>query len=279
MKIAVSSDNHLDVNRIDVEKALNFQSDWLLGHDISYYFFDGDLFNDFQQTCNYFFRMRQLLGPRAAAYFIAGNHDMLKNAPHQLVEHCPDPGYLHQHFVDLPGTRWRVIGNNGWYDYSFSSYTNQPRRVAQWKNAYWLDSAIDQPFDDQQQMANVLQQVKKQLDDARQAGKQVIFLTHFAPRAELLSPQPSFVSSPRQQYFYQMFRAMMGSSKLGDLLEQSGIVKLVFYGHLHGQHPVITRHGVSYYNQAVGVRNKRSNEWQANNFFDQWRQTLKIIEL
>lgn len=279
MKIAISSDHHLDVNRVDVYQALQFQASWLIDHHVDKYFFAGDLFNDFQRTRDYFARLRLLLGTRTTAYFIAGNHDMLKHAPYQLVEHCPDPGYLHQHFVDLPGTQWRVIGNNGWYDYSFSTYADQPQRVAQWKNAYWLDSAIDQPVDDQQRMATVLHQVANQLRAAQQVGKQVIFLTHFVPRADLLAPRPSFVTSPRQQYFYQMFRAMMGSARLGALLERSGVVKKVFYGHLHGLHPAISHHGVTYYNQAVGVRNKRSNEWQADDFFDQWQQTVKIMEL
>ncbi|WP_295746987.1 metallophosphoesterase [uncultured Limosilactobacillus sp.] len=279
MKIAISSDNHLDVNQVDVNQALNFQGHWLLDHQVDSYLFAGDLFNDFQQTRAYFTRLQALLGQQTRVYYIAGNHDLLKHAPYALVEECSDPAYLHRRFVDLAGTDWRVIGNNGWYDYSFSSYANQPQRVAQWKRAYWLDSIIDQPLSDQQRMANVLQEVDKQLQAAKLAGKKVILLTHFAPAVEALGQPPANLISPRQRYFYQMFRAMTGSKRLGGLVERSGVVKKVFYGHLHGQHPTFSRHGVDYYHQAVGVRNKRINEWQTDNFFDQWQLTLKTIEL
>lgn len=45
MKIAVSSDNHLDVNQVPVDTALDLQADWLARQSIDYYLFAGDLFN------------------------------------------------------------------------------------------------------------------------------------------------------------------------------------------------------------------------------------------
>lgn len=189
------------------------------------------------------------------------------------------PSYLHNQFVDLPNTNWRIIGNNGWYDYSFSAYYHHQREVQSWKNVYWLDSSIDQPISDQERMNMVITQVKYQLSLAKAANKHVIFLTHFAPRHELLAPRPQAVNTPRRERFYQMINAMMGSDLLGRLLEKSGIVRYAFYGHLHGIHPPLTRHGVTYFNQAVGVSNKRTNEWQTNNFFDQWATTIRVINL
>lgn len=278
MKIAISSDNHLDVNQVNVDQALAFQTKWLIDHQVDYYFYAGDLFNNFQETRDYFARLQSRLGSQAKVYYIAGNHDMLNHAPYSLVENLADSAYLHDRFVDLPGTNWRVIGNNGWYDYSLSPLGDQPAKVAQWKKVYWLDSAIVQPGSDQERMATVLNQVNTQLV-TQQVGKQVMLLTHFAPAKEALAPTPRFVVSQRQQYFYQMFLEMTGSDKLGQLVEQAGNVRYVFYGHLHGIHPAFTRNGVTYLNQAVGVKNKRMNEWQAADFFQQWSTTLRIIEL
>lgn len=279
VRIAISSDNHLDVNQVDPAAALTMQAAYLRDHGVQYYFYGGDLFNDFTRTRRYMAALRERLATTTRVYYIAGNHDLLQHAPAALVEGMDDPGYLHDRYVDLPGTDWRVVGNNGWYDYSFSTYRNDLAAVRQWKRVYWLDSEIDQPGSDQERLTTVLDQVKSQLALSRQAGKLVLFLTHFAPRHELLAPHPAAIHTARQERFYQMINAMMGSDRLGDLLEGAGNVAEVFYGHLHGHHPPLTRHGVTYLNQAVGVRNKRINEWQAADFAAQWQNRLRIIDL
>lgn len=280
VRIAISSDNHLDVNQVNPAETLKEQSTWLLKQHVDYYFFVGDLFNHFSKTRRYFAYLQNRLAGKVKVYYIAGNHDMLNDAPATLIDKLPDdPRYIHNRYVDLANTNWRMIGNNGWYDYSFSTYVNQPEGVRRWKNVYWLDSSIDQPLTDQEQMALVLKQVRIQLRRAQQAHKKVLFLTHFAPRHELLGPKPAVIKTARQERFYQMINAMMGSDHLGEVLEASPEVYDVFYGHLHGQHPAVHRGHVTYFHQAVGVKNKRLNEWQASTFIDQWRQTLRIMDL
>ncbi|MEE6636478.1 metallophosphoesterase [Limosilactobacillus pontis] len=279
VRIAISSDNHLDVNQVDPGAALTMQADYLHAHGVGYYFFGGDLFNDFTRTRQYMADLRDRLAGTTRVYYVAGNHDLLQHAPYDLVEGLTAPGYLHNRYVDLPGTAWRVVGNNGWYDYSFSAYRDDPMAVQQWKRVYWLDSEVDQPGGDQDRMATVLDQVRSQLTAAKGAGRRVLFLTHFAPRHDLLSPRPSAVTTARRERFYQMINAMMGSDRLGALLEVAGNVDTVFYGHLHGNHPPVTRSGVTYLNQAVGVFNKRINEWQAPTFAAQWQTRLRILDL
>lgn len=279
VRIAISSDNHLDVNQVDPAAALAMQAQYLQDHSVQYYFYAGDLFNDFTQTRQYMTDLQHRLADRVHVYYIAGNHDLLQYASYDQIEHLSAPGYLHRHYVDLPGTNWRMIGNNGWYDYSFSTYRDDSIAVRQWKRVYWLDSEIEQPGDDQERMNNVLSQVTAQLATAKDAGKRVLFLTHFAPRHELLAPRPAGVNTPRRERFYQMITAMMGSDRLGDLLESTGNVKYAFYGHLHGIHPPLEHNGVTYLNQAVGVRNKRINEWQQDDFTAQWQSSLRILDL
>ena len=122
---------------------------------------------------------------------------------------------------------------------------------------------------DLERMRLVDDQISKDLEQAALDRKRVILVTHFAPRHELLNKKPSFVDTPRKNYFYQMINAMMGSDQLGELLESYQNVQMVMYGHLHRQHPALTRHGVTYYHQAVGIKNKRINEWQAPTFIEQ----------
>lgn len=277
MKIAVSSDNHLDVNRVSVDAALALQTDWLVQQSIDYYLFAGDLFNDYLKTRDYFARLQARV-PRTHIYYILGNHDLLNHVTADQAEHAADPRYLHNRAVDLPGSDWRLIGNNGWYDYSFSSYYQQSAAVEAWKKVYWLDSSIDQPETDQARMNRVLQQTTVLLDQAQRDHKQVLFLTHFVPCRHLLAPKPAEIKTARMERFYQMINAMLGSDRLGRLLESYPNVKAVFYGHVHGVHPPLTRAGLTYFNQAVGVHKKRHDEWQAATFAGQWEQTVRVVE-
>lgn len=278
IKVAVSSDNHLDVNQVDPKEALQIQSQYLRQHRVDYYLYAGDLFNNFQQSQDYFAQLQKLL-PEIHVYYIMGNHDMLNQASWDQIEHPTSPLYIHNRFIDVPDTNWRIIGNNGWYDYSFSQYKDQPQAVANWKKVYWLDSMIDQPMSDQERMQLVLQEVQTQLHQAKVDHKQILFLTHFAPRHELLAPKPQTVNSQRAERFYQMINAMMGSDRLGQLLESAANVHYVFYGHLHGIHAPLTHDQLTYFNQAVGVRRKRHSEWQYPTFREQWINRLRILAI
>ena len=216
--------------------------------------------------------------PGVGIHYLAGNHDMIKGASFAEIEENDDPCYFHRRYLDL-GANWRVVGNNGWYNYDFSVYHDQPAEVAKWKRVYWLDSTIDQPISDQAREDLVLGQVASQLTAAKRVGKQVLFLTHFAPRHQALMVRPTKVKGPRMERSFQMIRALMGADQLGDLLEASGVVQTAYYGHLHGLHPTFTHGGVTYVNPAVGVNKKRMNEWQRPTFMEQWAWRTKIVDL
>lgn len=277
IKIAVSSDNHVDVNRQNPEEVLAFQSQWLQAHGIDYYLFAGDLFNNFQKTADYM-SLLQSKTPSTKVFYIAGNHDMLGASSEEQIENFASDQYLHNRYVDLPGTNWRLIGNNGWYDYSFSTYRDQAKDVERWKKVFWLDSSTPQGESDGQRMKRVLTQSRQQLVAAQHRNKKVLFVTHFAPRHELLAPKPAAVNTPRQERIYQMINAMMGSDALGNLLADYPSVQAVFYGHLHGLHPALRWNDITFFHQAVGVRNKRINEWRAPTFKKQWVKTLRVME-
>ena len=77
MKIAISSDNHLDVNQVDPAQALAAQAKWLLEQQVGAYFFLGDLFNNFQKTRAYFTALQARVGSQIMIRYLAGNHDQL----------------------------------------------------------------------------------------------------------------------------------------------------------------------------------------------------------
>ncbi|MBB1070483.1 metallophosphoesterase [Limosilactobacillus sp. RRLNB_1_1] len=276
MKIAVSSDLHLDLNHMNVDRFITQQVRYLTEQKIDYYFFAGDAFNDFNQTKAYFTELQSRL-PYTKSYYLAGNHDMLKNISYEQLENFQDDLYFHNHYVDIPRTNWRIIGNNGWYDYSFSTYEGRADEVARWKHAYWVDRTITQPMSDQRRMEVVLQEVKGALTEARIAQKRVILMTHFVP-IKLALPQP-IIESPHRQRMWEMTMAMMGSKHLGDLIAEFPEVKEVFYGHLHYAQPLITVGNVNYRNQAVGVWRKSNGQWKRKSLLNQWIERLYIKDL
>ncbi|MBB1098888.1 metallophosphoesterase [Limosilactobacillus sp. WF-MT5-A] len=271
MKIAVSSDLHLDLNHVNVAEFVSQQAHYLTRQGIDHYFFVGDAFNDFEQTRAYFAELQSQL-PTTKVHYLAGNHDMLKGVTYEQLENLDDDLYFHNRSIDIPETNWRIIGNNGWYDYSFSTYESKAAEVTRWKRAYWVDRLIIQPMNDPERMVIVLHEVERALKQARLENKRVIFMTHFAPIREALSHP--LIKSARRQRMWEMTTAMLGSKYLGALLARFPEVKKVFYGHLHYVRPLITVENIEYHNQAVGVKRKSGGEWKGTSLLDQWINRL-----
>ncbi len=51
---------------------------------------------------------------------------MIRGVSYDQLEHGKWPGYLNDQFVDIPETNYRIIGLNGWYDYTFA--TNEDKQ-------------------------------------------------------------------------------------------------------------------------------------------------------
>lgn len=278
MRIAISSDNHLDVNQINSRWALQQQADWLVSHRIDQYYHLGDLFNNFQRTQAYMHELQQRVGDFVQIRYLAGNHDLISGIDEETIEKLADPLYFHNCYFDVPQTNWRLIGLNGWYDYSFSPYRAETSRIAHWKKVYWIDGGLPQRETDQVRLNRQLNDLTFQLQLAHQANKQVIFLTHFVPTVELVPSIPIRFNRSRQIEFWYMLWAMLGSQQIGERLVTSSVVKRVVFGLLHGQPPVLKIGGADYYNVAVGVK-RRYREWQAATFMAQWEKRLIVWKL
>ncbi|MFB9768520.1 metallophosphoesterase [Lactiplantibacillus modestisalitolerans] len=273
VRLALSSDNHFDVNRVNVRDVMRAQAAYLAQRGVEWYLIAGDLFNDFQRSEQFVVDLQALLGPQTQVRWIAGNHDMVSGISFDELEKGQFAGYLHNRFVDIPGTDWRIIGNNGWYDYQFATEipNTTPASFLQWKRAYWIDRAIQQPLSDPERAELVLTQVRSQLLAAQRAHKRVLLMTHFVPRAD-------YLRWSTDNRFWNMANALMGTPRLGRLLEQFDVAHVLF-GHLHAQPQVHQFNGTTYYDQAVGYGLKRINEWQAANFMDQWYQRTRLLDL
>jgi len=273
IRVAFSSDNHFDVNRVDARVMLQQQAAYLLQQQVQWYLIAGDLFNDFQRSQQYVVDLQAQLGSQVHVLWIAGNHDMVSGVNFDELEQGTFAGYLHNRYVDIPETDWRIIGHNGWYDYQYAA--NLPgmtaRDFAQWKYAYWIDRSIKQPMSDPERAQLMLNQVTAQLAAAKAAHKQVVFMTHFVPRAE-------FVPLGQGHHFWEMARALMGTPRLGTLLESYQVAHVLF-GHLHLHPAPQDFNGTMYYDQAVGYGRKRLNEWRTTSFMDEWKLETFLLDL
>ncbi|HJE45922.1 metallophosphoesterase [Levilactobacillus namurensis] len=268
-RVALISDLHFDVNQVDPAAVLPQQAAYLKAQNVALYLIAGDLTNHFNQSLAIVQQLQTLLAP-AQVRFIAGNHDMLHDVSYAALETPLSPLYLHHQFYDLPGTNWRIIGNNGWYDYRYAD--NLPgRNFLAWKRAFWIDSTIAQPMSDDERMDRVLIQIQAQLAQARRANKQVLLMTHFVPRRE-------FIRYTADDRFWNMANALMGSPRLGQLAAAYQ-VPYVLFGHLHRHFWPQHLGAVTYLNQALGYHNRRLNEWDSPDFMTEWRHRLKIMTL
>lgn len=268
-KIIVSSDNHLDVNKQDVEKVLVQQATTLHKLRPDYYLIAGDLFNDFEKSLKYVHDLQAALATDTKVLFIAGNHDMGRNVSFSELETNLDPLYLHNQYIDIPNSDWRIIGHNGWYDYSFTPDID-PEAIARFRSGFYYDRVIDQPMSDLERMALGHYQMKRLLDDAVRHHKQVIFYTHFAPINDE-------IFYPNNNSRWAMVNGVLGSTKTGELLAQYDNVQHVFYGHIHVTVPPRKKHLITYYNPSVGYNRHKLQEWTADTFYQSWLN--KIIQI
>ena len=272
MRLAFSSDNHLDINRVDVDAAAHAMAAELRTQQIDYYVNTGDTFNDMRKTRAFYAQLQELVGSATQVRYLAGNHDMIRGTDYAELEGLTDPLYLHNRAENLPGTDWTLVGNNGWYDYSFAPAAAEltPEALWHWKKAYWIDGVIDQPQTDQERMAVVLQQVAASLRAA--IGRRVLFATHFVPRAEFLNPRMLHDDVGAKA------AAMLGSARLGLLLQQNAVAYAAF-GHLHHRDAPRVLDGTEYLHTPVGYGTARRHEWNSSDFMTEWRATLQVVDL
>lgn len=272
MKIAISSDNHLDINRVAPDSILDAQVETLTSLGVDYYVNLGDTFNDFQKTRQYFHQLQARAQGRFQVRFLAGNHDMVRGTSYEELEKLDDPLYLHHRSERLTGTNVVLMGNNGWYDYTFApkSLGMTSDQFAHWKKAFWVDSVIEQPGTDAERMQGVLDQTQAML--TANMGKRVLFATHFVPRRDFLS------SRTLANEVGAKAAAMLGSERMGKLLTANHVTWCAF-GHLHHRDEASVCDGVQYFHQPVGYGTARRHEWGTQDFMTEWRATLQILTI
>lgn len=268
VKVAFSSDNHFDLNKLDAQRMMHIQALYLLNNDVDLYILAGDLFNDFNKSLKFARDMQDALEDKVMIRFIAGNHEMGEGITYDELESDVDPLYFHNKFIDITD-EVRIIGNNGWYDYDFIGNDYSDDEILQFKNAFWYDRRIKQPMSDKERFDINLNQIKTQL--AKAGRKETIVVSHFVPRNDYIR------RFPNRNTRLDMANALLGSTKVGDLLDKSYTTNTIT-GHLH-LHPSPLKVGNNVYNNvAVGYNTARVHEWTSDNFITEWQSRLLMLQ-
>ena len=228
MKIGILSDLHVDLKNGIYEKILQGLVTAVKTKAIDVMIIAGDVANDYEVSLGF---LRDVeLKADIRCLFVPGNHDIW-NEKHRDMTAWDTYQALKSFGGNLANgpvglsEDWIVIGDLGWYDYSFGSvdYTISDFDRMQIEGRLWQDkvkAVWDRPTIDMHQY--FLSKLQKQLDANRH--KNIILVTHVVPIVEFT------VQPPNRLWRY--LNAFLGSRQYGQMaLDYS--VNYSVSGHVH----------------------------------------------
>ena len=234
MKVAMISDIHVDENKDhDVVGALVRA---LKAHKARLLVIAGDISGNAGTTLSTVEAVESESGVQVL--FVPGNHDVwsedLLREPTQEIyaRLCDDSHCLCDHPFTIGKTV--IIGDMGWYDYSFGSsrYSMAEFSQMQRNGRVWQDSLKNQwTRDNIGTNAFFLRRLEKQMELHK--DKDLFMVTHMVPIREMTVPES------RGDWGY--FNAFLGSRDLG-LLYKRYPVRRALFGHVHYRHSIERDH-------------------------------------
>lgn len=271
MKIAFTSDLHIDVNSLEYE-VLDVMVDTLNDLSIDKLFVAGDTFNNYNKTISFFNHLNSLV--ETEVYFIFGNHEYwTNNLTYEKSLEDLSPWYFHNKIINITDDVV-MIGSNGWFDLSFvQSVYNDFTKVLP-HDDYTLYSIGRQSFDlGRVQIGNQHKDIFKKMYNETQdllektKGKQVLFATHFLPHEDFLTYRNNL---------WNTCNAFMGSKHIHELLKEYNVTDCTF-GHTHTRFGTKQIDNINYHANPIGYRDY-DNSWTTNDFKKEFTQSLTILE-
>ena len=229
MKIGILSDIHVDINFTDRDTVTPAICHAIKEQSLEMMIIAGDVASDYSIALKSLKQIESDSG--VPCLYIPGNHDIwtehhqdktsweiyeaLKSFQHNLVNGA------HQ-----IGSEWIVIGDLGWYDFSFGDkkYRNEDFQRMQYKERIWQDSIYAIWDRSTLEMHKYfINKLRKQLEQYK--DKNVIVVTHVLPVKDFT------VQSPPPEWEY--LNAFLGSKEYGELILRYPNVKYSISGHVH----------------------------------------------
>jgi putative phosphoesterase len=229
MKIGILSDIHVDLNNSGRDGVTAALCQTIETENIDLFICAGDVADDFECTIQTLEFIRTRTGHRCL--FVPGNHDiwveyhrgMSSQQIYEALQELPDN--LCSQPIPLKED-WIVIGDLGWYDYSFggAEYSKEDFDRMRFGDRVWQDG-IKAVWnrDTVEQHRYFHDKLKKQLEE--HTDRRIIFITHVLPIIDFT------VLNPNETWNY--LNAFLGSEEYGDLVVQHSNVKYCISGHVH----------------------------------------------
>jgi putative phosphoesterase len=228
LKIGILSDIHIDLEHSRPDKVLEGIVAAIKKNDVAVMIIAGDVANDYELTLRTLGDIEKASGVRCL--FVPGNHDIWnENHPDKTAWDIYDAlktfgGNLANGPAEL-ADGWVVIGDLGWYDYTFGNQQYSVKEFDRMKiddrlwqdkiKAVWGTSTLEMH-------RHFHNKLEKQLSACKSSN--IILVTHVLPIMDFTVQPPDSM--------WQYLNAFLGSKQYGELaLDYS--VKYSISGHVH----------------------------------------------
>ena len=258
MKVGFLSDIHVDINADDQGNDVVTVplSEEIKRREVDCFICAGDIASDYAVTLRVVDELEQKAG--VPCYFLPGNHDLWneshpeKNAWEIYEKLKKHPRNIAAGPIDI-GKGWSILGETGWYDYSFGSsrFSLQDFERKSYGERVWQDSikAVWDGKNTIEMHRYFLAEIDQYMKNTGQEN--IIAVTHVLPVSEFCVPMP------HEEWDY--FNAFLGSGEYGELLLSDQRIKYSISGHVHYRKKVKKGH-IEFCCNCLGYR----SEWFDN---------------
>jgi putative phosphoesterase len=187
----------------------------------------GDMAGGSERCISYIEEIEQKSGVPLS--YVPGNHSIWTNkkdsdswAEYEALRRHPSS--LIDRPIYLPDG-WVLLGDMGWYDYSFRESHMSRDEVVSQKKLAWTDSVMARWGLEDEEVCDLMLRKFEDLLNAHREHK-VIFVNHFVPYRDYVPVSP-------HNRVWNLIRPFLGTGRLGDLLDRSPQVRYVLFGHVH----------------------------------------------
>ena len=247
MRLAVLSDLHLD-RYPEPEVLLQAVTVSAQQGEADAFLLAGDVAGDYKQTIDTLYRLDESFPE--GCLFVPGNHDIWNQRHpglsswdiyHRLLAY---PKNLARGTLTT-STGWSIVGDMGWYDYSFGSqqYTTEDFDRMEHRGRIWQDRNFARWGSSPPSVhRHFLSKLSRQLETVR--PQRTVLVTHVVPVAEFTVP-----FKPR---LWNYLNAFMGASAYGELARRHNVA-IAVSGHVHFRRQVV-RGGTRFICNCLGYR-------------------------
>ena len=270
MKTAVLSDIHVDINR-EYPVAREFAR-YIKEQGARLAIIAGDVSESQQETLDTLNTIEQLSGARVL--FVPGNHDLWgpKGDPDQIgaiySRYAQDEHCLCGRDVVLGDTV--VIGDVGWYDYSFGSgrYSFEEFEKMSLAGRTWQDSLRNAwTRDNLGRTQWMLSRLEARM--AAYPEKKLVLVTHMLPIKEFTVPQ--------EMANWSYFNAFLGTRRLGELYRRYP-VEVAICGHVHYR-KTLEKDGITWLCRCLNYHSEWRPEYGGDTLSQQIAHAAEVMEL